>query len=72
MQIYFLQPVLIIFTRGAIYFDHDCIWCTKKTSWFFWALHSLLLHVLNIGHSKKKKKHTSLFPLNDMERNKLV
>jgi len=24
MQIYFLQPVLIIFTRGAINFDHDC------------------------------------------------
>jgi len=23
MQIYFLQPVLIIFTRGAINFNHD-------------------------------------------------
>jgi len=23
MQIYFLQPVLIIFTRDAINFDHD-------------------------------------------------
>jgi len=25
MQIYFLQPVLIIFTRGAINYDHDCM-----------------------------------------------
>jgi len=26
MQIYFLQPVLIIFTRGAINFENDCIY----------------------------------------------
>jgi len=25
MQNYFLQPVFVIFTRGAIDFDHDCI-----------------------------------------------
>jgi len=25
MQIYFLQPVLIIFTRGAINSEHDCL-----------------------------------------------
>jgi len=24
-RIIFLQPVIIIFTRGAINFDHDCI-----------------------------------------------
>jgi len=24
MQIYFLQPVFIIFTRGAINSEHDC------------------------------------------------
>jgi len=25
MQIYFLQPVLIIFTKGAINSEHDCM-----------------------------------------------
>jgi len=28
MQIYFLQPVLIIFTRGAINSEHDCNYST--------------------------------------------
>jgi len=31
MQIYFLLPVLIIFTRGAINSEHDCIHVKVKT-----------------------------------------
>jgi len=41
MQINFLQPVLIIFTRGAINSDHDCIYIFYKIYrvWIdFWVL----------------------------------
>jgi len=42
MQIYFVQPVLIIFTRGAINSEHDCTFYVTIL-FYFYALISTLI-----------------------------